>query len=106
MRFIFRSSAHDYACVAQLVEQLTLNQWVRGSSPRSSTTQISYKIRDFFIYKQKIPARLDRNFLYIDCNNRYLAVSNLLFEVSLINIGVFSKRFTDDASMPLYLVFS
>ena len=37
MRFIFRSSAHDYACVAQLVEQLTLNQWVRGSSPRART---------------------------------------------------------------------
>ena len=25
-------------CVAQLVEQLTLNQRVRGSSPRASTT--------------------------------------------------------------------
>ena len=37
MGFIFRSSTHNYACVAQLVEQLTLNQWVRGSSPRART---------------------------------------------------------------------
>ena len=27
-----------YAPLAQLVEQLTLNQWVRGSSPRRCTT--------------------------------------------------------------------
>ena len=37
MGFIFRSSTHNYACVAQLVEQLTLNQWVRGSNPRART---------------------------------------------------------------------
>ncbi len=30
--------------VAQLVEQLTLNQWVRGSSPREDTKQISEKL--------------------------------------------------------------
>ena len=37
MRFIFRSLDKSYACVAQLVEQLTLNQWVRGSNPRART---------------------------------------------------------------------
>lgn len=29
---------NDFASVAQLVEQLTLNQLVRGSSPRGATT--------------------------------------------------------------------
>ena len=28
-----------YACVAQLAEQLTLNQWVRGSNPRARTNK-------------------------------------------------------------------
>ncbi len=28
---------HDTGCIAQLVEQLTLNQWVQGSSPCAST---------------------------------------------------------------------
>jgi hypothetical protein len=32
-------SKKDHAGLAQLVEQLTLNQLVRGSSPRSSTKQ-------------------------------------------------------------------
>ena len=37
------------APLAQLVEQLTLNQWVRGSSPRRSTTTIPYIIGDFLL---------------------------------------------------------
>ena len=36
MRFIFRYVI-DYGCVAQLVEQLTLNQWVWGSNPHAPT---------------------------------------------------------------------
>ena len=32
------------APLAQLVEQLTLNQWVRGSSPRRCTTNTKYSI--------------------------------------------------------------
>ena len=32
-----RGSSSEYAPLAQLVEQLTLNQWVRGSSPRRCT---------------------------------------------------------------------
>ena len=32
-------AAHGSAPLAQLVEQLTLNQWVRGSSPRRCTTR-------------------------------------------------------------------
>ena len=52
-KLVFRSTKTQLVCVlyiektayinkqhgrlAQLVEQLTLNQWVRGSSPRSST---------------------------------------------------------------------
>ena len=30
-------SANVYGCVAQLVEQLTLNQWVWGSNPHAPT---------------------------------------------------------------------
>ena len=32
------STPEGFAPLAQLVEQLTLNQWVRGSSPRRCTT--------------------------------------------------------------------
>ena len=35
----FRMPQKGYAPLAQLVEQLTLNQWVRGSSPRRCTTR-------------------------------------------------------------------
>ncbi len=49
MRFIFRSLDKSYACVAQLVEQLTLNQWVRGSNPRARTNLKSSPVEDFFI---------------------------------------------------------
>ena len=33
-----------YAPLAQLVEQLTLNQWVLGSSPRWCTTEIGKRV--------------------------------------------------------------
>jgi hypothetical protein len=36
--FVFLRSKIYHLFVAQLVEQLTLNQWVRGSSPREETT--------------------------------------------------------------------
>ena len=48
MGFIFRSSTHNYACVAQLVEQLTLNQWVRGSNPRARTNKIMPPLRRLY----------------------------------------------------------
>ena len=38
-----------YAPLAQLVEQLTLNQWVLGSSPRWCTKKALRKRRAFFI---------------------------------------------------------
>ena len=36
-----------YGCVAQLVEQLTLNQWVQGSSPCASTKNLTTVYRSF-----------------------------------------------------------
>ena len=41
------------APLAQLVEQLTLNQWVRGSSPRWRTTQKQIIVVCFFFYAKK-----------------------------------------------------
>ena len=38
-----------YAPLAQLVEQLTLNQWVLGSSPRWCTKKALRKRKAFFI---------------------------------------------------------
>ncbi len=38
-----------YASLAQLVEQLTLNQWVRSSSLRGSTNNNHSVMSDFFI---------------------------------------------------------
>ena len=35
----------DFGCVAQLVEQLTLNQPVRGSSPRAPTNNFNDLIK-------------------------------------------------------------
>ena len=35
------STPEGFAPLAQLVEQLTLNQWVRGSSPRRCTKVVS-----------------------------------------------------------------
>ena len=46
MRFIFRS-VNNYGCVAQLVEQLTLNQWVWGSNPHAPTIIKQRLSRDF-----------------------------------------------------------
>ena len=46
MRFIFRFSC--YGCVAQLVEQLTLNQWVWGSSPHAPTNKKTCLKQVFF----------------------------------------------------------
>ena len=36
-------------CVAQLVEQLTLNQWVQGSSPCASTMKNDHESGLFFM---------------------------------------------------------
>ncbi len=47
--FVIKSSLEDYACIAQLVEQLTLNQWVRGSSPRARTNKKAAIEGGFFI---------------------------------------------------------
>jgi hypothetical protein len=33
-----------------MVEQLTLNQWVRGSSPRSVTLEMGIVLRDIHIF--------------------------------------------------------
>ena len=39
-KFIFRFVHNKcYGCVAQLVEQLTLNQWVWGSNPHAPTNK-------------------------------------------------------------------
>ena len=37
--------------VAQLVEQMTLNHWVEGSSPSGVTKKSQTYVCDFFIYK-------------------------------------------------------
>ena len=34
---VYIRHCYDYGCVAQLVEQLTLNQWVWGSNPHAPT---------------------------------------------------------------------
>ena len=34
---------HTTGCIAQLVEQLTLNQWVQGSSPCASTRNKNHR---------------------------------------------------------------
>ncbi len=39
----------DYGCVAQLVEQLTLNQWVWGSNPHAPTITKSLHFGGFFV---------------------------------------------------------
>ncbi len=41
---------HDYGCVAQLVEQLTLNQWVWGSNPHAPTITKSLPRAGFFLW--------------------------------------------------------
>ena len=38
-----------YGCVAQLVEQLTLNQWVWGSNPHAPTNKKSLLYAGFFV---------------------------------------------------------
>ena len=43
-RALSKASGKGNAPLAQLVEQLTLNQWVRGSSPRRCTTNTKYSI--------------------------------------------------------------
>ena len=37
-----RMKPKGFAPLAQLVEQLTLNQWVRGSSPRRCTIEVGF----------------------------------------------------------------
>ena len=46
-------SANVYGCVAQLVEQLTLNQWVWGSNPHAPTIRkaVLRKLRRLFFIK-------------------------------------------------------
>ena len=41
-------------CIAQLVEQLTLNQWVQGSSPCASTRNKNRPMGGFFIKRTAI----------------------------------------------------
>ena len=38
----------SFGCIAQLVEQLTLNQWVQGSSPCASTKKFPRILRGIF----------------------------------------------------------
>ena len=46
---------HDYGCVAQLVEQLTLNQWVWGSNPHAPTITKSPRfMRGLFVMVRSV----------------------------------------------------
>ena len=49
-RVLAQSGACLYAPLAQLVEQLTLNQWVLGSSPRWCTTKYLARSCGVFFY--------------------------------------------------------
>ncbi len=43
---------YGYGCIAQLVEQLTLNQWVWGSNPHAPTITGPFLTEGlFFVYK-------------------------------------------------------
>ena len=68
-----------YAPLAQLVEQLTLNQWVLGSSPRWCTTKQPYGKRKavFFNDCRILAADLDKSqrlILYFERNSRTFSV--------------------------------
>ena len=47
---IIVNKVFGYGCVAQLVEQLTLNQWVWGSNPHAPTITKSLRFRGLFCY--------------------------------------------------------
>ena len=53
-----------YDSVAQLVEQLTLNQWVEGSSPSGVTNQVSQvaNLQQFGLFFLEIVCKLSAKF--------------------------------------------
>ena len=48
-------------CIAQLVEQLTLNQWVQGSSPCASTKNKNDHLVVFFMHRARTRPELRSN---------------------------------------------
>ena len=44
----------SFVSLAQLVEQLTLNQWVEGSSPSGDTKRVASNRGPFAIYMRRV----------------------------------------------------
>ena len=54
-------------CVAQLVEQLTLNQWVQGSSPCASTRNNGHNSGRFLWYGHMFTRQMVVAFFILMC---------------------------------------
>ena len=52
--YVYNVPRCSSGCVAQLVEQLTLNQWVQGSSPCASTNKYSGHNGRFFVCEKYV----------------------------------------------------
>ena len=56
----------SFVSLAQLVEQLTLNQWVEGSSPSGDTKRVASNRGPFAIYNPKLDLFCDSGFDDLD----------------------------------------
>ncbi len=79
-----------YGPVAQLVEQLTLNQWVQGSSPWQSTKKKTISV---FFYCRR-PAKIVKSLPLLRlANPGQVQVANFRLEIPLKSIHILLKLY-------------
>ena len=84
--------------LAQLVEQQTLNLWVRGSNPRSLNSK---KIRQFIFFLQK---RSNPFFFCLFCNNSfsYCSIISVCTHIKVVSVICFRIVFVHSFHFFMY----
>ena len=91
---MFRDMRTKYAPLAQLVEQLTLNQWVRGSSPRGCTKIVM--VCKFFLQTVFYTATKQLGFKILQFNavvESNIHARHLYERLGLVHIGTVPNAF-------------